>query len=282
VGLVLEELQPYLPADCVCWGYDISPEALAMCANRGNKNLRFRLFDIRKEDCDSVFDLLFMLDVFEHVEDYIGLVRAVRSKAKQKLFHIPLDLSVQAVLRKKGLILRRDQHAHLHYFTKETALRTLTDVGYKIVDYFYTPRCIELGDLFVQKMARIPRKISFAVLPDLTVRVLGGYSLLIRAVCVLLLLWIAFWSRSFADFILSQKRSELLGYGNGLQFGKYGSVIKAAPTPATSRQLLPTHFGGAIGVTAFKCKLPRPGVAILGCKRPDGPLDKLSLNAPQN
>ena len=51
-----------------------------------------------------IFDLLLMLDVFEHVEDYIGLLRAVRSKAKQKLFHIPLDLSVQSVLRRDGLL----------------------------------------------------------------------------------------------------------------------------------------------------------------------------------
>jgi SAM-dependent methyltransferase len=180
-GLVLEELQPHFPSDCVCWGYDVSPDALAMCASRGNENLRFCLCDIRKDKCDTFFDLLLMLDVFEHVEDYMGLVRAVRSKAKQKLFHIPLDLSVQAVLRKNGLLLRRDHHAHLHYFTKETALRTLTDVGYTIVDSFYTPRCIELGDLLVQKFARIPRKLSFAMTPDLTVRVLGGYSLMVLA-----------------------------------------------------------------------------------------------------
>ena len=62
-----------------------------------------------------------------------------------------------------------------------TALRTLTDVGYFIVDYFFTPRCIELGDLFVQKMARIPRQLSFALAPDVTVRVLGGYSLMVLA-----------------------------------------------------------------------------------------------------
>lgn len=152
-----------------------------MCANHGNENLRFRLRDIRNDESDTFFDLLLMLDVFEHVEDYMGLVRAVRSKARQKLFHIPLDLSVQAVLRKNGLLLRRDHHAHLHYFTKETALRTLTDVGYTIVDWFYTPRCIELGDLFVQKIARAPRMLCFAGFPDLTVRVLGGYSLLVLA-----------------------------------------------------------------------------------------------------
>jgi hypothetical protein len=119
--------------------------------------------------------------VFEHVEDYIGLVRAVRSKAKQKLFHIPLDLSVQAVVRENGLVRRRDDHAHLHYFTKETALRTLTDVGYRLIDFFYTPRCIELGDRLIQKIVRPPRKLCFALAPDATVRVLGGYSLMVLA-----------------------------------------------------------------------------------------------------
>jgi len=180
-GLVLCELQPYLPPDCVCWGYDVAPDALDMCRDRANDRLHFRHCDVRKDPWDTFFDLLLMLDVFEHVEDYMGLLRSVRSRAKRKLFHIPLDLSVQAVLRKNGLLLRRDHHAHLHYFTKETALRTLTDVGYRIVDFFFTPRCIELGDLMVQKIVRIPRKVSFAILPDLTVRVLGGYSLMVLA-----------------------------------------------------------------------------------------------------
>ena len=93
---------------------------------------------MRKDQCETFFDLLLMLDVFGHVEDYMGLVRSVRSKAKQKLFHIPLDLSVQAVVRKNGLLLRRDHHAHLHYFTKETALRTLA-VGDHVKTYFFEP-----------------------------------------------------------------------------------------------------------------------------------------------
>jgi SAM-dependent methyltransferase len=180
-GLVLADLQTHFPSDCVCWGYEIAPEALAMCEKVSNENLRFRLCDIRSDECNIFFDLILMLDVFEHVEDYIGLVRAVRHKAKQKLFHIPLDLSVQAVLRKNGLLMRRDHHAHLHYFTKETALRTLTDVGYAIVDCFYTPRCIELGDLLLQKIARTPRRLCFSVFPALTARVLGGYSLMVLA-----------------------------------------------------------------------------------------------------
>jgi hypothetical protein len=162
-------------------GYDVSPDAIAMCAGKGNKNLHFSTHDIRSDHTNEFFDLLLMLDVFEHVEDYMGLVRDVRTKAKYKLFHIPLDLSVQAVARRNGLLRRRDDHAHLHYFSKETALRTSTDVGYELVDYFYTPRCIELGDRFVQKIARTPRRLCFVLAPDLTVRFLGGYSLMVLA-----------------------------------------------------------------------------------------------------
>ena len=181
VGAVLAELQSYLPKECVCWGYDVSPDAIGMCAERSNENLKFCVRDIRHDQCEVFFDLLLMLDVFEHVDDYMGLVRDVRAKARYKLFHIPLDLSVQAVMRRNGLLKRRDNFAHLHYFTKETALRTLIDVGYDLVDYFFTPRCIELGDELAQKIARTPRKLSFALAPDLTVRFLGGYSLMVLA-----------------------------------------------------------------------------------------------------
>ena len=181
VGLVLAELQPRLPADCMCWGYDVSPDAIALAAGRSQQNVRFRVRDIRRDPCDAHFDLILMLDVFEHVDDYIGLLRDVRPKGKHKLFHIPLDLSVQSLARKNGLLRRRDEHAHLHYFTKETALRTLTDVGYTLVDYFYTPRCIELGDQLIQKLARVPRQVCFALAQDLTVRFLGGYSLMVLA-----------------------------------------------------------------------------------------------------
>jgi len=180
-GHVLAELQQHLPAECVCWGYDVSPDALARLSTPGNSHLHFCLHDIRREKPHAYFDLLLMLDVFEHVEDYIGLLRDVRLKAKYKLFHIPLDLSLQAVARRNGLLRRRDDHAHLHYFTKETALRTLTDVGYRVVDCFYTPRCIELGDRLIQRIARLPRQIGFALSEDLTVRTLGGYSLLVLA-----------------------------------------------------------------------------------------------------
>ena len=59
-----------------------------------------------------------MLDVIEHVEDYFSFLRDIRTKSSYKLFHIPLEVSVQGVLRGKIFLRNRDLYGHLHYFTK--------------------------------------------------------------------------------------------------------------------------------------------------------------------
>jgi len=179
-GEVIKLLQPMMDPACLFWGYDISPQALEMCKSRESERLQFKLADVAQED-DTVFDLMLVLDVVEHVEDYFGFLKGIRPKSELKIFHIPLDLSVQTVLRKGALLKRREVHGHLHYFTKETALETLRDVGYEPLDYFFTPRCVELGEETAQKIARLPRKIGFAIHQDLTVRLLGGYGLLVLA-----------------------------------------------------------------------------------------------------
>lgn len=179
-GEVLRLLQEKMDKTCCFWGYDISSQALEMCVSRANEKLQFKLTDIVQEE-GAYFDLILLLDVIEHVEDYFGLLDAIRPKGNWKIFHFPLDLSVQAVLRKRGLLKRRELYRHIHYFTKETALETLRDTGYEVLDYFYTPRCIELAKEMIQKIALLPRKMCFAIHQDLTVRILGGYSLLVLA-----------------------------------------------------------------------------------------------------
>jgi SAM-dependent methyltransferase len=179
-GEVLRLLQARMDPECRFCGYEISPQALEICRSKANERLRFKLADIGADEGAS-FDLLLVLDVIEHVEDYFGLLARIRPKGNLKIFHFPLDLSVQAVLRKRGLLIRRELYGHIQYFTKETALETLKDSGYEILDHFYTPRCIELAKQTIQKLAVLPRTICFALHQDLTVRVLGGYSLLVLA-----------------------------------------------------------------------------------------------------
>jgi hypothetical protein len=124
---------------------------------------------------------LLCLDVFEHVEDYFGFLRGLRGKSVHKIFHIPLDLSVQWVWRSGPIMREREQAGHLHYFTKETALATLQDAGYQVVDWFYTAGAIANPRSVKARLARWPRRLLSSVNQDLVVRVLGGYSLLVLA-----------------------------------------------------------------------------------------------------
>jgi len=119
--------------------------------------------------------------VIEHLEDYFSFLREIRSKGRYKIFHIPLDLSVQTILRRGALLKRHRLHAHVHYFTRETAIQTLKDTGYEVLDYFYTPRSIQLSSTPGQRALRLPRRLLFAIHPDLAARVLGGFSLLVLA-----------------------------------------------------------------------------------------------------
>ena len=63
---------------------------------------------------------------------------------------------------------------------KEIALQMLRDLGFEIIDYSYTagyalPRDYGLKD----KLLKIPRWLFFPASNDLTVRVFGGYSLIV-------------------------------------------------------------------------------------------------------
>jgi hypothetical protein len=162
-------------------GYEIAPQAYNRAVVKQTARTTFHLEDLLAQQ-DARFDVLLAIDVMEHVEDYIGFVEKLRPLATYKIFHIPLDLSVQSVLRSRPIEgLRRDV-GHIHYFYKQTALATLEDCGYSIIDHCYTASRLELPDQARSSrlMAR-PRRAMFALNPDLAVRVLGGYSLLVLA-----------------------------------------------------------------------------------------------------
>jgi hypothetical protein len=176
-GEILRQLQQQLP-QTEFHGYDISPQAFAISRERENERLRFHHQDLL-ETPTEVFDLLLCIDVFEHVEDYMGFLRALRPRARRQIFHIPLEMTAQWVLRSRPLLLGREQVGHLHYFMKETALATLGDTGYEVLDWLYTPTGIANPRSLKARLAALPRKALSLVNQDLTARILGGYSLLV-------------------------------------------------------------------------------------------------------
>jgi hypothetical protein len=162
-------------------GWDVSADAIALAMSRSSEVIRFTRGDFLAEN-HHCHEVLLCLDVFEHVEDYIGFVRKLRGHAEWKVFHIPLDLSVQSVMRGTPIEKARRRLGHLHYFTKETALGTLRLCGYEIVAWAYTAGALDLPDRsLLQNMARLPRRLMRVISPDLAARWLGGFSLAVLA-----------------------------------------------------------------------------------------------------
>lgn len=180
-GEILNCLANDYDAKVLFSGYEISPQAFELCKRKENQNLHFFLKDMLDER-EASFDVVMANDVFEHVEDCFGFLRKFREKGEYKIFHIPLDLSVQSVLRSSPILQRRESVGHIHYFTKETALALLKDTGYEVVDVCYTNSSLELPNLsWKAKLMKLPRKVFFSIHQDLAVRILGGFSLLVLA-----------------------------------------------------------------------------------------------------
>lgn len=180
-GGVLDCLSHDYGPNVTCSGYEISPQAFDICRKKEKENLHFFLKDLFDEE-DASFDVVMAIDVIEHVEDYLGFLRRLHARGEYKVFRIPLDLSVQAVLRSSPLIRGREYVGHIHCFTKETALATLKDTGYEVLDCFYAKDSLELPNRgWKAELMKLPRKLFYAIHQDMTARVLGGFALVVLA-----------------------------------------------------------------------------------------------------
>lgn len=163
------------------YGYEVSPFAYKRAKLKETHRTKFYLKNVLDAEIPSV-DLLLLIDVMEHVEDYLGFLRKLKPLSKLKVFHIPLDLSIQSLIREKPILNLRKNVGHLHYFFKNSAITSLVDCGYNIIDCTYTPSRLELpNQAFSSRLMKIPRQFMFSLNPDLTVKFLGGYSLLVLA-----------------------------------------------------------------------------------------------------
>ncbi|MCK4664615.1 MAG: class I SAM-dependent methyltransferase [Bacteroidales bacterium] len=176
-GEILNQLYLSMSKDVSFTGYDISSDIINFAKQREKDRLEFKYENFL--ETNARIDLLLMIDVFEHVDDYLGFLKLCINKAKNMIFHIPLDISVQAILRNK-LISERKSVGHLHYFMKETAIATLVDSGYDIVDFFYTAGSLDLPRKTLKsKIAVLPRKLMYNINKDIAAKILGGFSLLV-------------------------------------------------------------------------------------------------------
>jgi len=177
-GEVLKQLQNKLGSDVRFWGWDVAPPAIEMAKTRENSMLQFALADFGAIETPEL-DMLLALEVVDHVEHYLGFLRMLKSRAALKLFSFSLDISVQSALRAGAFLQRRNVHNHLHHFNKETAISALEYTGFKVLDWRLVPSLPGASKL--ASLAKPIRSPLFALAPEFTVRLLGGYSLFVLA-----------------------------------------------------------------------------------------------------
>jgi SAM-dependent methyltransferase len=194
-GEVLRLLQMKMESECIFSGYEISPQAFELSKSRENERLHFKLQDFMQEK-GVHFDLILVLDVLEHMENPYDLLRDIKSKSPYKIIQFPLDISVRSVLRDQ-IVMYRETYGHIHYFTKSVALRMLEEMGYEVLDCFYTSEIIPLPWDTIKSNPRVlvrkilgkikrgllgaPGKLLFVINQDLAERIFGGWRLLILA-----------------------------------------------------------------------------------------------------
>ena len=163
-------------------GFDISPQAINLAAKKVTDKISFFNEDITgKENMHA--DLMLVIDVVEHVDDYYGFLRKLKTKSDWFVFHIPLDLSCRTVMKPHVLLQQRQSVGHIHYYSKEMVEWALLDTGYEIIDWEYTKPVVDVQPANSVKrfVKKILRNISFAVNKDWSAKKWGGYSMMILA-----------------------------------------------------------------------------------------------------
>ncbi|RME57975.1 methyltransferase domain-containing protein [Candidatus Parcubacteria bacterium] len=180
-GAVLENIAKSLD-NVELYGYDIANYRKYW--GKRNVNINFFQKDITKYDCH--YDLLLVLDVVEHVEDYMGFLRCIKDKGALHIFNFPLEIFAFKALFPRKYLESRKKYGHIHYFNRMTAMATLMDCGYEIIDYTLAPAAIDLAQVTTSisrssRMMTLPRKLLSIVSKEFTADVLGGYSLFVLA-----------------------------------------------------------------------------------------------------
>ena len=178
-GEILNQLHQRMPDKTIDFsGYEIAPDAFELSLSREKERLHFYKDNLLI--LDKFFDLLLVIDVFEHVDDYLGFIRGTAKLADYKIYHIPLDISVFSILINNFKYIRTPG-GHIHYYNKFTALETLKYCGMDIIDYMYTPGALEQNQKKLSLFSRFLnfcRRVFFKMSPDFTANWFGGYSLI--------------------------------------------------------------------------------------------------------
>ena len=176
-GSILKSLQEHLPKDIIFKGFDVSPDAISYAKKFECNNLNFVHGSFTEYNITC--DLLLMIDVFEHVPDYLKFINDNVLNSQYSIFHIPIDISVESILR-KSYLWTREKFGHIHYFTSDLAIEILKDQDLDILRVVYTSE-LDLPRSSVGSKIAYPLRRFFELIFGRRISsiFLGGYSIMV-------------------------------------------------------------------------------------------------------
>jgi cyclopropane fatty-acyl-phospholipid synthase-like methyltransferase len=180
-GQILVELSNRLPEQITFYGFDISKDAFNIAKTKETTRITIRLLDLVDESEENYFfDVLLVIDVLEHIDNYFKFLDGIVKKGKYTIFHIPLDLSVWSLFREKMLIESKERVGHIHNFTEDFIKRILEDYGFRILFQTYTGPIFEMKTL-KENIINKTRNLLFKINKRFASKSIGGYSILLLA-----------------------------------------------------------------------------------------------------
>lgn len=157
-------------------GYEISTTAYNLFLKTGNSNIQYHNIDFFSDN--KKYDQILAIDLIEHLNDPFSFLINLRNYANRFIFHIPLEFNFIYLLFNKHLGTY-DQYGHLHFFDKNFILTILEKTGYSVDIWEFTPIAfIKTEKNNKTQLLNSFRSILFRFNKELTVKLLGGYSLL--------------------------------------------------------------------------------------------------------
>ncbi len=179
-GDVLSLLRSAYPASDL-FGFDIAPDAKKFWYSKDKAGIEFFCGDFFESN-KRRYDIILLLDVIEHIPDPFSFLTGLHGLADHYIFHIPLDLSALSVARESPILHSREKVGHINYFTKNIALKFLSDCNFQVVHWFYSGAGLNSPkSTWKTKLAALPRLFLYLMNKEMGVRLLGGETIFVLA-----------------------------------------------------------------------------------------------------
>jgi SAM-dependent methyltransferase len=158
-------------------GWDIASEALATAnaqAEQEHLNVGFELGTV--SDIWGAYDLVFCLDVLEHVRDPWGFLDQLAEIGSPVVLNLPIEQSVAHLLR-RSVLRSNEKYRHLHFYSLASANLMLRESRFHIRARLYaaaSPVTYRQRTSYHIRVIRYIRAIAYRLNAELASTLLGG------------------------------------------------------------------------------------------------------------